>query len=110
MSGVFSRFAGRKVNSPMFRNEGTVRRLDRYRILDLPNHLIPWILHLIGDVHQPLHVVQRFTKDNGDRGGNLVRLVGNSNLHSYWDSRLGSGERSVSGSTGHNYLASTSNT
>src|SRR5439155_18980218 len=53
-------------------------------------YTLPWLLHLVGDIHQPLHVLQRFTLDfpRGDRGGNAVRLRGTSNLHSYWDSHL----------------------
>jgi hypothetical protein len=39
-------------------------------------------------------VLQRFTQNfpKGDRGGNSVRLSGTSNLHSYWDSRLGTSQ------------------
>jgi hypothetical protein len=53
-----------------------------------------FLLHFVGDVHQPLHAA-----DNHDFGGNNVFVVtGNAtrgtNLHSYWDSntvhRLGS--------------------
>ncbi|MEX2477870.1 MAG: S1/P1 nuclease [Gracilimonas sp.] len=44
------------------------------------------LVHLIGDLHQPLHV------GNGtDRGGNDVRLQwfwSNSNLHRVWDSEM----------------------
>lgn len=47
---------------------------------------ISFIVHLIGDLHQPLHV------GNGtDRGGNDVKLTffgSNSNLHRVWDSDL----------------------
>jgi hypothetical protein len=55
-------------------------------------YLLPWILHLTEDVHQPLHTMMRFTVDDpmGDRGGNGVRVKDGSNLHSYWDGRLGS--------------------
>ena len=33
---------------------------------------LTWLFHLVGDVHQPLHAVQLFTREysNGDRGGN----------------------------------------
>jgi hypothetical protein len=57
-------------------------------------YLLPWIIHLIGDVHQPLHVINRFTRDfpKGDAGGNRVRLTDGSELHAYWDSRLGTSE------------------
>lgn len=45
-----------------------------------------FIVHFVGDMHQPLHCA-----DNNDRGGNdvKVRLLGNdANLHQVWDSRL----------------------
>lgn len=45
---------------------------------------LKYLLHFIGDLHQPLHV-----SDNHDRGGNCVRVsLGGprtTNLHSYWD-------------------------
>lgn len=52
---------------------------------------LAWLLHLVGDVHNPLHTVARFTRPlpQGDRGGNLVFVIGASNLHSYWDALLG---------------------
>ena len=47
---------------------------------------LEYILHIVGDVHQPLHA------GNGDdRGGNdvKVRWFGDeTNLHSVWDSKL----------------------
>ncbi len=48
------------------------------------------ILHVVGDIHQPLHTITRVSQahPHGDRGGNDFRLgknkVGN-NLHRYWD-------------------------
>jgi hypothetical protein len=53
--------------------------------------LIPWIVHVIEDVHQPLHTMMRFTAADpmGDKGGNTVHLESGSNLHSYWDGQLG---------------------
>ena len=44
------------------------------------------LIHLVGDLHQPLHV-----GDRDDRGGNSVRLewfYENSNLHRVWDSEM----------------------
>lgn len=51
---------------------------------------LAWVLHLVGDVHQPLHTSARVTptEPEGDRGGNLFRLGGDSNLHGYWDGLL----------------------
>jgi hypothetical protein len=48
---------------------------------------LKFVLHLVGDLHQPLHA-----SDNQDRGGNCVRLAlggpRTSNLHSFWDTAL----------------------
>lgn len=50
---------------------------------------IAWVLHLVGDIHMPLHNTSRVTEEtpDGDRGGNSFRF-GDSwpwNLHAYWD-------------------------
>jgi hypothetical protein len=55
-----------------------------------------WLLHLIGDVHQPCHAgslvtAGRFPLPEGDRGGNSIQVVGEGrrgNLHSIWDGML----------------------
>jgi hypothetical protein len=47
---------------------------------------LKWLVHLVGDVHQPLHVGR-----GDDRGGNEVVVLWfgePSNLHSVWDSGL----------------------
>jgi hypothetical protein len=53
-----------------------------------------WLLHLVGDVHQPLHTVKLFTTEFpapvGDRGGTLfyIRATAESDvisLHKFWD-------------------------
>jgi len=57
---------------------------------------LAWLLHLAGDVHQPLHASSRVTdhpgEEEGDRGGNRVLLHRQGwfsdrqvNLHGYWD-------------------------
>ncbi len=59
-------------------------------------HLV-WLLHVEGDVHQPLHCTARLTKHLRDRagrptsdlGGNLVVVDGYTNLHAVWDDLLG---------------------
>ncbi|HVO99118.1 MAG TPA: S1/P1 nuclease [Bryobacteraceae bacterium] len=55
-----------------------------------PVYLLPWLEHIEGDVHQPLHCVSRFLKSQpkGDQGGNLV-YIGTRNLHSIWDGAAG---------------------
>jgi hypothetical protein len=61
---------------------------------ELKSYDLVWLLHLIGDVHQPLHATTRVTQSDakGDAGGNKVTLVGStaSNLHTYWDDIPGS--------------------
>ena len=45
---------------------------------------LKFVLHFVGDVHQPLHA-----SDHQDRGGNCVRIAlggpRTSNLHAFWD-------------------------
>jgi len=45
---------------------------------------LKFLMHFIGDVHQPLHAI-----DDQDQGGNCVSVVegpkGSQSLHSYWD-------------------------
>ena len=53
---------------------------------------VAWLCHLVGDVHQPCHSTAVFTGRRflrGDRGGNDIPLVGDTNLHKFWDSQLG---------------------
>lgn len=64
--------------------------------------------HLVGDVHQPLHIGCGFIDESGsvprletdpdtirqrnlrsDTGGNDLMLPGSGNMHSYWDGKLG---------------------
>jgi hypothetical protein len=50
-----------------------------------------WIVHLAGDLHQPLHTVALFSADwfpDGDRGGNSIEVQWGDetrNLHAVWD-------------------------
>ncbi len=50
-------------------------------------------IHLVGDIHQPLHSASRVSKNfpRGDMGGNLFKIAHPNfgNLHSLWDSGLG---------------------
>jgi hypothetical protein len=55
-----------------------------------------WLLHLGGDVHQPLHATALFSDKfpDGDRGGNLAYIVlhegaNKTQLHPMWDGLLG---------------------
>ena len=63
---------------------------------DVRSYDLVWLLHLVGDAHQPLHAASRFSHDHrhGDQGGNLVKVVPATGetiaLHAYWDRLLGS--------------------
>jgi hypothetical protein len=58
-----------------------------------------FIIHFVGDIHQPLHCTTRVDSAHpeGDRGGNLVSIkipgqngkLTKSNLHSFWDGGIG---------------------
>lgn len=61
----------------------------------LKSYDLVWLLHLIVDVHQPLHCARRVTAaaHRGDAGGNAVTLNGPSlELHAYCDGLLGTGD------------------
>ncbi|HEV8580907.1 MAG TPA: S1/P1 nuclease [Thermoanaerobaculia bacterium] len=62
---------------------------------------LSWLIHLVGDIHQPLHcatlITATFKAPLGDRGGNGFIFFQNAEhkkrqlktkLHSYWDGRL----------------------
>ncbi len=50
---------------------------------------LAFVAHLVGDAHQPLHAINRFSQSHptGDRGGNLFLLQDQQadNLHAFWD-------------------------
>jgi S1/P1 Nuclease len=53
---------------------------------------LSWLLHLVGDIHQPLHCASRFSAmhDEGDRGGNSFLLGSTENdMHTFWDGVIG---------------------
>ena len=65
----------------------------------LKSYDLVWLMHLVGDVHQPLHNASRFSKDlpTGDAGGNLVAIAPPpckddtyaTELHALWDGAIG---------------------
>ena len=61
---------------------------------------LPWLMHIAGDLHQPLHCVSRFVKSGpkGDAGGNGVFVTTGAGdprtLHALWDD---AGGRDASG-------------
>lgn len=59
-------------------------------------YALVWLIHLVGDAHQPLHCATRFSQASGsvlgDLGGNLFKIRNHgktTSLHSYWDTLLG---------------------
>lgn len=57
---------------------------------------LSFLIHFLGDVHQPLHCATRFNGDfpTGDRGGNefVIRVTPHSSvvvLHTFWDDLIG---------------------
>jgi hypothetical protein len=66
----------------------------------LKSYDLAWLLHLVGDVHQPLHCTARFGKAHpkGDAGGNFVKLCSppcRDNLHAFWDGLPGDSQSVV---------------
>lgn len=64
--------------------------------------MLCWLLHSVGDIHQPLHCVSLFSLQqfpnlkSGDMGGNEILVSGKNplrpqTLHSLWDGLLGYG-------------------
>jgi len=60
---------------------------------DAKSYSLTWLNHLVGDVHQPLHAAERFSKalPKGDTGGNdvIVCTTACVKLHAFWDDALG---------------------
>jgi hypothetical protein len=56
---------------------------------------LAWLIHLAGDIHQPLHCASRYRpgpdgRMENDAGGNQVLLAAaDHNLHAFWDDLLG---------------------
>jgi S1/P1 Nuclease len=76
-------------------NTGQLKRLaavlgDAHAAPRERNEALKWLVHLVGDIHQPLHAA-----DNADHGGNLVNVAlagvhthGRETLHRAWDGDL----------------------
>jgi hypothetical protein len=62
---------------------------------DVRSYDLVWILHVVGDAHQPLHAAARYTLQipDGDAGGNAESVIPASGssmaLHAYWDAVFG---------------------
>lgn len=64
---------------------------------ELKSYDLVWLMHMVGDVHQPMHCATRVSKfaANGDNGGNDVMVNYDDyqgyRLHGFWDYCLGAG-------------------
>ncbi len=57
---------------------------------------LAWLMHNVGDLHQPLHSTALFSSRlfrDGDAGGNFVRTEPQGNLHALWDRFPGTSTR-----------------
>jgi len=71
---------------------------------DAQAQALRFIIHFVGDIHQPLHCATRVDVKHpqGDQGGNLVTIIASDQdgklreikLHSFWDGGIGSFPRS----------------
>jgi hypothetical protein len=76
---------------------------------------LAWILHLVGDLQEPLHTSSRVTtapgEQNGDQGGNLFKLGppdplrAPPSLHGYWDGIIDRALPRLPNETDQAYLA-----
>ncbi len=62
---------------------------DKAQPMDRRREALLFIVHFVGDMHQPLHCI-----DRNDRGGNGIEILINgqhqreTNLHGFWDTTL----------------------
>ena len=101
----------RRLVLPKIDPENIVKALnDNVRILKTSTdkneqaQALRFVIHFVGDIHQPLHCTAQVTRVNpkGDQGGNLFKILAvnddgtfrDTNLHSYWDGGIGSFPRS----------------
>ncbi|MCR9191266.1 MAG: S1/P1 nuclease [Gammaproteobacteria bacterium] len=79
-----------KVNAVSAINDASRTLLDKTASEEEQAIALRILLHVVGDVHQPLHTITRISQAHpqGDRGGNDFHLGKNKiapNLHRYWD-------------------------
>jgi hypothetical protein len=73
----------------------------------LKSYDLVWLIHLVGDAHQPLHATSRFVAalPQGDHGGGDLTICkvscssGKSGLHGFWDDVLGTGTNATNART-----------
>ncbi|MBB6107703.1 hypothetical protein HDF23_000433 [Mucilaginibacter lappiensis] len=72
------------VYSAILKEEAILK--DKTSSPDQKNEALKYLIHLVGDAHQPMHVSRK-----EDKGGNTIQLQFDgqgTNLHSLWDSKL----------------------
>lgn len=72
------------VYTAILKTEATLK--DANSSAEAKNEAMKYLIHLVGDAHQPMHVSRK-----EDKGGNTIQLrLGDkgTNLHSLWDSKL----------------------
>lgn len=72
------------VYAALLKAEATLK--DKASSPDQKNEALKYLIHLVGDAHQPMHVSRK-----EDKGGNTIQLQFDgkgTNLHSLWDSKL----------------------
>jgi hypothetical protein len=82
--GAVSKQGNDNVYSAIIKVEAILK--DKASTPDQKNEALKYLVHLVGDAHQPMHVSRK-----EDKGGNTVQLQFDgkgTNLHALWDSRL----------------------
>ncbi len=72
------------VYTAILKTEATLK--DVNASAEAKNEAMKYLIHLVGDAHQPMHVSRK-----EDKGGNTIQLrfdAKGTNLHSLWDSKL----------------------
>ncbi|MGF7036962.1 S1/P1 nuclease [Mucilaginibacter lappiensis] len=72
------------VYSAILKTEASLR--DKSLTPDQKNEALKYLIHLVGDAHQPMHISRK-----EDKGGNTIQVRFDNkgtNLHSLWDSKL----------------------
>ncbi|MCD8739098.1 S1/P1 nuclease [Mucilaginibacter roseus] len=72
------------IYTAILKTEATLK--DANASTEAKNEAIKYLIHLVGDAHQPMHVSRK-----EDKGGNTIQLRFDNkgtNLHSLWDSKL----------------------
>jgi hypothetical protein len=84
---AFVRFVSHSDNNvytAILRTEASLK--DKSLSAEQKNEALKYLIHLVGDAHQPMHVSRK-----EDKGGNTIQLrydEKGTNLHSLWDSKL----------------------